>query len=175
MKSKLLLFGVLGGVGYLIYRGMKKADAGYNLQYQVKRIAYKGSSLLESNFEVDITVFNTSTEALPFNRFFGTLKYMGANVAIIDVNGSGKFITIQPQGSTVVTVPITIGHSSAASAVIDIVKKILSRTPVTGAVLDGTLSIGPFDIPVQQQINFPFSQPPVTGIGCACSGLGVLN
>jgi hypothetical protein len=172
MKSKLLLFGVLGGVGYLIYRGMKKADAGFNLQYQVKRIAYKGSNLLESNFDIDLTIFNASTEALPFNRFFGTLKYMGANVAIVDVNGADKFITIQPQGSTVVTVPIVISHSSAASAVIDIVKKIISRTPVTGAVLDGTLSVGPFNIPIVQQINFPFSQQ-VAGIGCACSG--VLN
>jgi hypothetical protein len=179
MKSKLLLLGALGGVGYLIYRGMKKADAGTNLQYQVKRIAYKGSSLMESNFDVDLTVFNASTEALPFNKFFGTLKYKGSNVAVMNVDGAGKFITIQPQGSSVITVPVTISHLSTASAAVDIAAKILTRTPVNDLLLVGTLTVGPIDLPINQPISFPFGQqvqpssPQITGIGCACSG--VLN
>jgi hypothetical protein len=181
LKSKLLLYGAIGVGGYLLFKAYQKAAAGRNLQYGVKRINFKGSSLTESNLDLTFDVLNTSSEDLTFNKFFGTLKYNGDIVAMINLDGAGKNITILKQNTTPITVPVTINHLSTLKGAVDVVSKIIARTPVTGLVLDGTLYAGPLSLPISQNLSFLFSnnnsanQQQVSGIGCACAGLGVLN
>jgi len=182
MKSKLLLYAVLGVGGYWLYEKlMAKKQAGYNLQYGVNQVRYKGSSLTESNFDIGLNITNNSSEQLDFDKFTGTLNYKGTTVAVISMDGAGKGITIKPYGSTPVSVPVTINHLSTLASATDIVKKILNRQPVTDLVLLGKLAIGPFTVPVEKNLSFNFSNTSaapqqVSGSNCfTCVGMGVLN
>lgn len=138
---------VAGAAAFIGYKMMSAAD---DLTYYFTKVSIDKSNtgLLRTTLEVTMRVKNPNSQGLTFDRFVGSLSNNGSQIALIDVNGYGKGITVAKNAETDITFPVEVSNLGLLAQILDLV---INKTNPK-VTINGTLSIGAFNIPINQTL-----------------------
>ena len=136
---------VAGAVAFIAY---KMYDAASNLTYFFTSVTLDKSNtnLFTSTLDVTLRVKNPNNQGLTFDRFVGSLSNNGTQIALIDIGGPGKSVTIAANTETDITFPVQVSNFSVLAQILDLV---VNRNQVNVSIT-GTISIGSLQLPISQ-------------------------